>query len=62
MIRPSDSVPDVITVTVADNLPPVAIATADKTDGPAPLTVQFDGSQSYDPEGKPLAEYYLGLR
>jgi PKD repeat protein len=47
-----------LTITVADNLPPVAIATADKTEGPAPLTVQFDGSQSYDPEGKPLLEYY----
>jgi len=52
------SAPDTIAITVADNLPPVAIATADKTEGPAPLTVQFDGSQSYDPEGKPIAEYY----
>jgi PKD repeat protein len=52
------SVPDLITITAAVNLPPVAIATADKTEGPAPLIVQFDGSQSYDPEGKPLAEYF----
>jgi len=52
------SAPDTITITVADNLPPVAIATADKTNGPAPLTVQFDGSQSYDPEGKGLVEYF----
>ena len=51
------SVPDVLTITIADNLPPVAIATADKIEGPAPLTVQFDGSQSYDPEGKPLVRY-----
>ena len=52
------SAPDVATITVADNLPPVAIATADKTEGLAPLTVQFDASQSYDPEGKLLAEYF----
>ena len=52
------SIPDIITIIVADNLPPVAIATADKIEGPAPLTVQFDGSQSYDPEGKAIAEYY----
>ena len=52
------SVPDFVTVTVADNLPPVAIATADKTSGPAPLTVQFNGSPSYDPEGKPLRKYF----
>jgi hypothetical protein len=51
------SAPDIITITVTDNLPPVAIATADKTEGPAPLTVQFYGSQSYDPEGKPIVMY-----
>ncbi|WP_214323494.1 ThuA domain-containing protein [Nonomuraea sediminis] len=33
---------------------PVAKATADHTDGPAPLAVQFDGSASYDPDGDPL--------
>lgn len=58
VVDPSSyGVPDVITVTVADNLPPVAIATADVTEGPAPLTVQFDASQSYDPEGKPIVMY-----
>jgi len=51
------SVPDVIAVTVADNMAPVAVAVADVTEGPAPLTVRFDGSQSYDPEGRPLASY-----
>ena len=51
------SAPDTIAICVANNLPPVAIATADKTEGPAPLTVQFDGSQSYDPEGKPIVMY-----
>ena len=49
---------DYVTVHAVANQPPVAIATADVTEGPAPLTVQFDGSQSYDPEGAPIAEYY----
>ena len=30
------------------NQPPVAVASADRTTGPAPLTVQFDGSASWD--------------
>lgn len=33
------------------NQPPVAIANASPTSGEAPLTVQFDGSASYDPDG-----------
>ncbi len=33
------------------NQPPVAIADASPTSGEAPLTVQFDGSASYDPDG-----------
>jgi uncharacterized repeat protein (TIGR01451 family) len=33
---------------------PIASATASPTNGPAPLTVQFDGSGSSDPEGGPL--------
>jgi PKD repeat protein len=49
---------DYATVHVADNLPPVAIATADKASGPAPLTVCFDGSQSYDPEGAALSYFW----
>ena len=48
------SAPAYTTVHAHDNLRPVAVATADKTIGPAPLTVCFDGSQSYDPEGAPL--------
>lgn len=36
------------------NHPPEAIASANKTYGPGPLTVQFTGSQSVDPEGQPL--------
>lgn len=36
------------------NQPPVASATASPTGGPAPLTVNFDGTGSSDPEGGPL--------
>ena len=36
------------------NQPPNAIATADKLYGASPLTVQFDGSASTDPEAFPL--------
>jgi glucose/arabinose dehydrogenase len=34
----------------AFNQPPIARATADPTSGPAPLTVNFDGTSSSDPE------------
>ncbi|WP_433441216.1 ThuA domain-containing protein [Nonomuraea sp. CA-141351] len=34
--------------------PPIARATADKTDGPLPLTVKFSSEGSRDPEGKTL--------
>jgi len=34
-----------------NNTPPVAVATANPTSGPAPLTVQFTGSGSSDPDG-----------
>ncbi|TAH36426.1 MAG: hypothetical protein EYC70_11550 [Planctomycetota bacterium] len=37
-----------------DDLPPVLVAAADPTYGPAPLAVQLRASQSYDPEGGPL--------
>ncbi len=36
------------------NQPPVAVATASPTNGPAPLTVNFDGSGSSDPDGNPI--------
>ncbi|HSC50099.1 MAG TPA: PQQ-dependent sugar dehydrogenase [Gaiellaceae bacterium] len=42
-----------ITYTAA-NQPPTAVVTANPTNGPTPLTVNFDGSGSSDPEGKPL--------
>jgi glucose/arabinose dehydrogenase/PKD repeat protein len=38
----------------AGNQPPVAAIAADKTNGPVPLTVNFDGSGSSDPEGDAL--------
>lgn len=34
-----------------DNLPPVALLQASAQYGPAPLTVQFTGSNSFDPDG-----------
>ncbi|MEV4300851.1 ThuA domain-containing protein [Microbispora rosea] len=34
--------------------PPIASATADKTDGPLPLTVQFSSEGSRDPDGKAI--------
>jgi glucose/arabinose dehydrogenase/PKD repeat protein len=36
------------------NQPPLAVATADRTNGAAPLTVRFDASQSSDPDGGAL--------
>ncbi len=39
---------------VSANQPPNAVATADTTSGPAPLTVAFDGSGSSDPDGNPI--------
>ncbi len=39
---------------VQANLPPVAAAAADQTQGPAPLTVNFSSAGSSDPEGQPL--------
>jgi hypothetical protein len=45
------SIPDTVTVTVIENHPPVAVATAHPTTGNVPLTVEFDGTASSDPEG-----------
>jgi glucose/arabinose dehydrogenase len=39
---------------VAANNPPQAVATANPSSGPAPLTVQFTGSGSSDPDGDPI--------
>ncbi len=38
----------------SSNQPPLAVATADPTDGPVPLTVHFDGTGSSDPDGDPI--------
>jgi PKD repeat protein len=38
----------------AANNPPQAVASANPTSGPAPLTVQFTGSGSSDPDGDPI--------
>jgi len=43
-----------ITYTAA-NQPPTAVITATPASGPTPLTVNFDGTGSSDPEGKPLS-------
>jgi glucose/arabinose dehydrogenase/PKD repeat protein len=43
-----------ITYTGTANRAPIAGATASTTSGPVPLTVQFDGSTSSDPDGDPL--------
>ncbi len=40
--------------TVTVDLPPVAVITSNTSDGQAPLSITFDGSSSYDPEGGPL--------
>lgn len=37
-----------------ENAPPVSIASASRRDGYAPVTVQFSGSASYDPNSDPL--------
>jgi glucose/arabinose dehydrogenase len=42
-------------ITYAVNQPPTAVITATPTSGPVPLTVSFDGTGSFDPEGKPLS-------
>ncbi len=43
-----------VTVHVAQNLPPAAVILSDVTTGLAPLTVNFDGTTSSDPEGGAL--------
>lgn len=39
---------------LAANHPPDAVASANPTSGPAPLTVRFDGSRSSDSDGDPI--------
>ena len=45
-------------LTVVANQPPVAVASADVTTGTAPLTVNFDSTGSFDPEGSALTFFW----
>lgn len=47
-----------IVVTPAVNLPPVAAASSDRTQGTAPLVVNFSSAGSYDPEGLGLTHQW----
>ncbi|MEL6843192.1 MAG: PKD domain-containing protein, partial [Bacteroidota bacterium] len=38
-----------------DNLPPISLITQDKLYGPEPLSVQFSGEASYDPDSDPIS-------
>ena len=46
-----EGITETTTVPPAANQPPVAVIAVDRYAGAAPLTVQFDGRQSYDPDG-----------
>jgi len=46
---------------VAGTEPPVAVIDVDKTDGPTPLVVQFDGSESSDPDPGDVLAYSWDL-
>ncbi len=52
------SAKDFVTIHVFQLLPPVAIVTADRIRGSAPLIISFDGSQSVDPQGGPLTFHW----
>ena len=41
-------------ISYGGSLPPEVVMSADKYYGPSPLTVNFTGSNSFDPEGSPL--------
>jgi PKD repeat protein len=49
------SIADEVFIRVIENLPPLAIINATPLSGFAPLTVQFDASNSSDPENSPLS-------
>jgi PKD repeat protein len=56
-----ESLADTVSITAAFNQPPTAEATADPIEGVAPLTVSFDGTGSFDPEGAALyADWTFG--
>jgi PKD repeat protein len=48
------SLPDSVVIHASVNQPPTAVITASTTSGSAPLTVTFDGTKSFDPEGRAL--------
>ena len=50
-----------IRYTAGGNTPPIAIARANPTSGPTPLTVQFDGSGSSDPDAGSSVTYAWDL-
>jgi len=52
------SEPDFTIITVTNNQQPVAVAEADQTSGPAPLTVIFDGFESTEPDFQPLTYHW----
>lgn len=54
----ADSVPDEILISVVENLAPEAIIAASVVNGVAPLTVEFNGQNSADPEGAQLLYYW----
>jgi PKD repeat protein len=55
-LQGSASVTVNVSAPVATNNPPVAVASSTSaTTGVAPLTIQFNGSSSYDPEGSGLS-------
>ncbi|WP_162418554.1 PKD domain-containing protein, partial [Cyclobacterium roseum] len=49
-----------ISIEIADNQPPVAVATANVTSGTAPLTVSFTGDNSSDVEGPVSYQWDFG--
>jgi PKD repeat protein len=48
------SEPDALVAWLIENQPPDAVASGSPLSGPAPLTVDFDGNGSFDPEGGAL--------
>lgn len=51
------SITTTITITVEGDNGTVARLTVDRTQGPAPLTINFDGSTSFTSQGKTIDEY-----
>ena len=62
-IDPEMNLSEVSSTTVrigdATGEPPVARLTLSTTSGPAPLTVSYDATGSYDPDGQPLSSFVI---